>query len=477
VFGTVEVKVYIGMDVSSNVCFPSHQPFKYFLQHLSETIYCYIARHISTVCLLITSTTMSEQRNIIVLGAAPAGLQTTHYIMKHILPALKAKHSNAKYHVYNINPSADFFFRIASPRVGTSTKLMPTEKIFSPLSESFKNYSPDEFTFIQGYATGLDTATRQVSYQQSEGMSEDKLSYHALVVATGSKTHHPAFSMSTTTTATKDALKAMNTAATTAKSIVIVGGGPTGVETAGELAEYRNGKPGWFSTAPPKVSITLITATHQLLPTLSPSIAAIAEKKLKAIGVDVLYNTRVSNTSALQNGRTKVQLANGKTMEADLYIPAYGVLPNSSWLPETLLNASNYLLTNPQTLRVDLAGPRVYALGDISSASRNSAVDIIDMLPVVMINIKRDLMSYSEASPTAPAPGKDRIFTPQSKTTMFAPIGTGGGVGALMGWRVPSFFVWLLKGRDYMVGMSMGPTVTGESVGKEFKWSREEAVL
>jgi NADH dehydrogenase FAD-containing subunit len=420
---------------------------------------------------------MTEQRNIIVLGAAPAGLQTTHYIMKHIIPALKAKHRNTKYHVYNINPSADFFFRIASPRVGTSTTLLSAEKVFSPLSESYKNYSADEFTFIQGYATGLDTGARMVSYRRSENLPEDKLPYHALVVATGSKTHYPAFSMATTSAATKDAIKLMNTEAAAAKDIVIVGGGPTGVETAGELAEFRNGKPGWFSTAPRKVNITLITATNQLLPTLSPAIAKLAEKKLKALGVDVVYNTRVANVSETQDGKKKIVFANGKNMKADLYIPAYGVLPNSSWLPTSLLNDSNYLITNEQTLRVDIAGPRVYALGDISSASRNTVEDLLGMLPVAMINIKRDLLSYNPKAPTAPAPGKDRVFKPSTKVSMIAPIGTGGGVGSLMGWSAPSWLVWLVKGRDYMVGMSMVPMTSGDNVKKEYKWSKEEAVV
>ena len=190
-----------------------------------------------------------------------------------------------------------------------------------------------------------------------------------------------------------------------------------------------------------------------------------------------MYDTRVANVSETESGRTKILLASGKELEADLYIPAHGVLPNSTWLPSTLLNETNYLVTNPQTLRVDTAGPRVYAVGDISSASRNTVMDLLDMLPVALINAKRDLLSYNPAAPTAPAPGDDRIFVPQTKISLVAPIGTGGGIGQVMGWKVPSWFVWLLKGRDYMVGMSMGPTVGGDSMKKEFKWKGAEVVV
>jgi NADH dehydrogenase FAD-containing subunit len=403
-------------------------------------------------------------------------VSSTHYIMKHILPALKAKYTDAKYHVYNIQPSSDFYFRIASPRVATSTTLMPAEKIFGAMSEAYKAYSADDFTFIQAFATGLDTDARKLTYQRGEQQPEE-LPYHALMIATGSTTHYPAFSQPSTKEATLEAIKTTNTQAAAAKDIIIVGGGPTAVEFAGELAEFRNGRPGWFSPAPRKVNITLITAATQLLPTLRAPIAQTAANKLKDLGVEILFETRVTNVSEAQDGRKTVHLANGRELAADLYIPAHGVTPNSSWLPTNLLNEHKYLITNPQTLRVDTAGPRVYALGDISSASRNTVMDILDMLPVALVNVKRDLVSFDPASPTKPAPGEDRIFTPQKVISMVTPIGTRGGVAQIMGWSAPSWAVWLVKGRDYMVGMSMWQMLRGETMAKEYKFRVAEAVF
>jgi NADH dehydrogenase FAD-containing subunit len=51
-------------------------------------------------------------------------------------------------------------------------------------------------------------------------------------------------------------------ALSSAKSIVVAGGGPAGVETAGELGEYLNGQAGWFHSgmSKPKVQITVVTA-------------------------------------------------------------------------------------------------------------------------------------------------------------------------------------------------------------------------
>ena len=418
---------------------------------------------------------MSETRNIVVLGASFAGVQATHYIAKYILPELKKAHPNAHYHLYVINPSSEWFFRVASPRVATSTSLMSTDKVFAPLADSFKNYNKEDFTLIQGTATALYTNSRTVQYRRKGVKEEEQLQYHALIVATGSRTHHPAFSAWNDKEDTLAAIRATNTAAAAAKSIVVVGGGATGVEAAGELGDFLNGRPGWFSTPPPKVAITLLTSANQLLPTLRAAIGKQAERKLNALGVEVRYNTRVTDTRKEQDGRTTLTLENGQQITTDLYIPAHGVLPNSSWLPAELLDEKQYLKTNPQTLRVDLAGPRVYAVGDISSSSRNTILDIRDGLPVLYTNLKRDLISYDAKHPEQPAPGKDRIFVLNMHEIMIVPIGTATGVGVIMGWKVPGWAVWLLKGRDYFVGKSFVPTATG-SAAEEVKWTKEEMV-
>ena len=418
---------------------------------------------------------MTETRNIVVLGASFAGLQTTHYIAKFILPQLKTAHKGAHYQLYVINPSSDIYFRTASPRVAASTTLLPTEKVFAPLSRAFKNYKEEDFTWIQGTATGLDATSRVVKYQRKDGKDEEQLQYHALIVATGSKTHYPAFSTWDDKDDTLAAIKATNAAAAAAKSIVIVGGGATGVEFAGEVSEFLNGRPGWFSTPPRKVAVTLLTSAERLLTTLRPVIGEEAEQKLKDRGVEVRYNTRVTDTHEEQDGKTTLTLADGQKITTDLYIPAHGVLPNSSWLPSNLLTDNKYLKTNTQTLRVDLAGPRVYAIGDISSYSRNTILDIIDGLPVLFTNLKRDLFSYRSEHPDSPAPGKDRIFVQTTKEMMVVPIGRATGVGAVLGWKVPGWVAWLIKGRDYLLSMSYDPITTGSGV-KDIKWTKEEMV-
>lgn len=419
---------------------------------------------------------MTEQRNIVVLGASAAGLQSTHYIMKHILPTLKQSKKEAKYHVYLINPSSDWWFRVASPRVAASTTRMASKKILFDIRPGLKQYSQDDITFIEGTATALSESARAVTYRRAGSTSEETISYHALIVATGSKTYHQAFSMSADTQTTLNSIKYTNEKVRTAKDIVIVGGGPTAVEFAGEVAEHRNGKPSWFSKVSKKTNITLITASDKLLPALRPAIAKAAEAKLAALGVEVLYKQRVTDTQAVGD-RTIITLANGDRLEADLYVPAYGVEPNSSFLPAHLLDDKNYLTANEQTLRVDGAGPRVYAIGDVASYSRNSIIDIMSSFPVLFVNLKRDLLAYNAVVPDEKPRGKDRLYVRDEKEMQIVPIGSGGGVGAVMGWKVSSWLVWMLKGRDFMVGMSGVPTANGDSMKKEIPWTKEEAVV
>lgn len=417
---------------------------------------------------------MAEQRNIIIVGGSISGLQAAHNTLKNILPALKTK-ADAKYHVYLINPSSKWYYRIASPRAAASTKRMAAEQLMFDIEDGFKQYSADDFTFIEASATGLNTNSRLISYKSRKSLDKEHLTYHALLIATGSRTYYQAFSQSAGSQDVFDAIKTTNEKVASAKDVVIVGGGPTAIEFAAEVAELRNGKPGWFSNAERKINITLITATDRLLTPLRPAISKTAEQKLKALGIDVVYNTRVVGAKENNSGRTTVTLAKGETLEADLYVPAYGVEPNSSWLPDSLLDEKKYLKTS-DTMRVDLAGTRVYAIGDVSSTSRNMSWDIICSMPVLAVNMKRDLLSYNPMIPDQKPKGKDRVFKTDTREFMAVPMGTTGGVGAVMGWRLPSWAIWFLKGRDYMIGMSGLPTVNGKAV-KETVWTKEEAAL
>lgn len=350
--------------------------------------------------------------------------------------------------------------------------MFPQEKLFVSVPQQFEQYPKDSFRFIQGTVTKLDHHDRYTTASLKDGNTE-KIAYHALVIATGTSTASPLLGLNSDSESLRATWKTFREALPNAKHIVIAGGGPTGVETAGELGEYLNGRAGWFSSKleNPKVTITLVTASSKILPVLRPAIAKKAENFLAQVGVTVVTGSRIATVtptgagteSALATNAT-VTLEDGKTLEADLYIPATGAVANTSFIDESLLTASGSVETNVSTLRVDKAGARVYAIGDVGSHARPAVHNILNTVPILCANIKRDLL-ISEGKEEG-AVGADRVFKEDTRETQLVPIGKSKGVGAAMGFQLPSLFVWLIKGRDYWL-WTTGDLWSGKQWAKE----------
>ena len=129
--------------------------------------------------------------------------------------------------------------------------------------------------------------------------------------------------------------------------------------------------------------------------------------------------------------------------------------------------------TTESTLRVTSeAGPLVYALGDLTSFTMGGIPEIQLEVPVLASNMKRDLLAAHSGGLSAKPKGEDRVYVPERHELQVVPVGRGGGVGAAWGWRVPSWAVWLIKGRDYMVGTA-NDKVYGKPELKEVKWQAE----
>ena len=409
-------------------------------------------------------------KNIIVVGGSYGGISVAHNLLKHAIPSITDKDS---YQVILVSASSQALCRPACPRALISDEMFNQDKLFVSIQEQFEQYSKEHFRFIHATATRLDHANHTISIHLVDGATE-VLNYHAVVIATGASTTSPLLSLNKDSDFLRANWTELRKALPSSKSIVIAGGGPAGVETAGELGEYLNGRAGWFSSklVNPKVSITVVTAGDHILPVLRPSLAKKAEDYLSTVGVTTMKSTRVISVSPENAGtadaltsKTTVTLSNGKTLQADLYIPATGTHPNTGFVDKSLLTSDGRINTNPKTLRVDTAGPRVYAIGDCASYSRPAIHLILEAIPVSSANIKRDLLLAS-GKPESEVPA-ERTFTEDTRETQLVPIGKNKGVGAMMGWSIPSWLVWAVKGRDYWLW-----TTGGLWSGKQ--WAKEQ---
>ncbi|KAI1847551.1 hypothetical protein JX266_006403 [Neoarthrinium moseri] len=409
----------------------------------------------------------STQRNIVILGGSYGGISIAHYVLKHVIPKLPTPET---YKVILVSKASEALCRPACPRALVSDSLLPHEKIFANIPNQFLQYQSMNFQFIRGTVSDLDHTNRIVRISLADSEPVETLNFHAVVIATGASTHSPLLGLTGNEGKLKADWASFREALTFAKSIVIAGGGPSGIEVAGELGEYLNGRAGVFDSnlKAPNVPISVVTSSSKILPRLRSGIADKAERYLAEVGVSVIKGTSIK-TVAPETAGTKdvtkkavITLDNGNVLEADLYIPAFGTVPNTGFIDRSLLSTDGRVKTEPGTLRVDKAGPRIYAIGDASSWARPAVHNILDAVPVLGANLRRDLL-LATALRDIVIEG-DKTFKEDTREMQLVPIGTSKGVGAVMGWQLPSWLVWLMKGRDYWLW-------TTSSLWNGRKWS------
>ena len=73
---------------------------------------------------------------------------------------------------------------------------------------------------------------------------------------------------------------------------------------------------------------------------------------------------RVIGSAQTSDGQQELTLSSGETLITDMYIPTFGVTPNSSYVPAKYLNAEGFVIVD-EYLKVKGAED-IWAIGDIS---------------------------------------------------------------------------------------------------------------
>lgn len=490
-----------------------------------------------------------EPVNIVILGGSFAGIAVAHAFLRETYDELsreyefKTKSTAPTFRVILVSPSTHFFWNIAAPRALVSPKSVPHSKSFLPILETFEGYPKGRFTFIQGTASALDVDARKVEvilcgedlafFLQNKSPRADsgtgketwegnasktitkKISYHALIIATGTSAESPLLSLHGEHKKTIEAFDSFHAKIQNAASIIVAGGGMSGVECAGQLATFLGGKhdkpkPPRSSTSPdhkplhlkrvlrPRLKqrksspivfptskspsnsriVTLLSGNDRLLPDMSPKASELAESQLRNLGVNIMHNTRLITAQELPSGQTRCVLSDDLSISCDLFVACTGVYPNTSWLPHALLDTHGYIKTVAGTLRViPAAGERIYAVGDCTAFSRKRLDDVYDAVPALMRNLSNDILACgvrAQRRRLGDVAGcslerlvDERVFVRREVGT-FVPVTRWGGVGLVGGRRVPSWAVWAVKGRDFgagkearAAGMGLNPLVAG----------------
>lgn len=147
-----------------------------------------------------------------------------------------------------------------------------------------------------------------------------------------------------------------------AMNIVIVGGGPTGVEMAGAFAEMKNHiLPKEYPEMDfSRMNIYLIEANKRLLAALSEYSSEKAYEYLHQMGVEIFLNTQVQS----YNGKTVI--SSQKEIKSDCLVWAAGVKANQlPGLPAEAILRNGRIKVDEQNLVSGLNN--VYAIGDIAA--------------------------------------------------------------------------------------------------------------
>ncbi|MCE3225861.1 MAG: NAD(P)/FAD-dependent oxidoreductase [Bacteroidetes bacterium] len=148
-------------------------------------------------------------------------------------------------------------------------------------------------------------------------------------------------------------------------NIVIVGGGPTGVEVSGALAEMKNQiLPKDYPEIDFKsMNIYLVEAGPKVLAAFSEESAAKAKQYLEDLGVVVFTSTQVTGYDG-----NEVSLSTGKTLPTKSLIWAAGIKGNNlSGLPENTTAKGNRISVNRFS---QINGfENIFAIGDIANMS------------------------------------------------------------------------------------------------------------
>ena len=192
-------------------------------------------------------------------------------------------------------------------------------------------------------AVGLDPEKRRLSLGDASAIE-----YDGLVIATGSRARRLGVGPDELVLRTLDDALALRARISSQPDVVIVGGGPLGMEAASGALEAG-------------CRVTLIANELPMARQLGAHLGATITAAALARGLNLV---ETSAARVIQRGgRSVVALADGTIIAADLLLSAVGDIPNTEWLAGSGLSRGGALLVDSRgRLR-----PDIVAAGDVAA--------------------------------------------------------------------------------------------------------------
>ncbi len=319
---------------------------------------------------MVTSTSTATKPRVVILGAGFGGLTAARAMAKDADVTLVDRH--------NFQTFLPLLYQV-------STAGLAADHVVHPIRGALRKSG---VKFRMGSPLSVDHKNKTVKLDSSEVLEFDHL-----IVALGSSTADFGVpGVNEYGMGMKSVNEAINIRAAvmrrfedlcrfeddTRLSIAVVGGGPTGVEMAGALAELKRGPlKNDMKHAADHIDIYLIEAGPRILPMFSEKLSERAESDLRKLGVIVRTNTSVREVQS-----RKIIVKDGDPIPAEITVWAAGVKgePTAEILNLPIVGSR---IDVEESLRVNHY-PHIWAIGDIAGAKGADGRFLPMVAPVAM---------------------------------------------------------------------------------------------
>ena len=335
-----------------------------------------------------------------------------------------------------------------------------------------------------GTVTALDLDGRRICVDGT-----DHIPYDYLVLAAGSSTTdfgipgvaEHAFPLKTLpdavrlrnhVLATFEHADAHGTEAVADTTIVLIGGGPTGVEMAGALAELisRNLASDFRNLDLTRARIVLVEMTDHLLPGFSPASQKLALATLQSRGIDVRLETSLEKVTD-----SGVTLSDGSTIETSTVVWTAGVRANplSDLIPGPK-GKGGTIPVGPDLSMPD--HPEVYVIGDMADAKGKDGRQLPQLAQVAIQGGRRvadNILRRLDGKPARPFRYHNHgIMATIGRRQAVAELPPGVSFDGTIGW-----LAWLAVHLVFLIGFRNRLVVMTNWAWNYLTWDRASRVI
>jgi NADH:quinone reductase (non-electrogenic) len=217
-------------------------------------------------------------------------------------------------------------------------------------------------------------------------------------------------------------------------TFVVVGGGATGVEVAGALAEIRSYalRRDFRRIDPREATVMLLEGGPRILPTYPPELSQRAKEQLRRLGVEVRESMLVTDVRP------------GFVSAAGWTIPTGTVVWAAGNVASPLLKSLNVPLDRQGRVLVEpdctaLGHPEIFVLGDAAAYVHEEEQTLPGIAPVAI-----QMGQYAARTIQGDLAGRPRVHFSYWDKGQLAVIGRGRAVADLGRFKFGGFFAWLV---------------------------------